>query len=198
MKKILLLLADGFEIFEASAFIDVFGWNLVEGDGTTTLYSCALDKKVLTTTFNQKFMVDFLLDEIDVMDFDALAVPGGFEEFGFYQEAFDDRFLGTIQKFHRNQKYIGSICTGAIPIAKSGVLKGRYGTTYHLNPLRQYMLSDLGVRVIEQPIVEDGGIITSYNPSTAVDVALTLLERLTSWENAREVRRLMGFDRAKE
>ena len=32
MKKVLLLLANGFEIFEASVFIDVIGWNLVEGD----------------------------------------------------------------------------------------------------------------------------------------------------------------------
>ena len=32
MKKVLLLLADGFETFEASVFIDVIGWNLVEGD----------------------------------------------------------------------------------------------------------------------------------------------------------------------
>ena len=34
MKKVLLLLADGFEIYEASVFIDVIGWNLVEGDNT--------------------------------------------------------------------------------------------------------------------------------------------------------------------
>ncbi len=35
MKKVLLLLADGFEVFEASVFIDVMGWNLVEVDGST-------------------------------------------------------------------------------------------------------------------------------------------------------------------
>lgn len=32
MKKVLLLLAKGFESFEASVFIDVIGWNLVDGD----------------------------------------------------------------------------------------------------------------------------------------------------------------------
>lgn len=35
MKNILLLLAKGFETYEASVFIDVFGWNLTEGDRTT-------------------------------------------------------------------------------------------------------------------------------------------------------------------
>jgi 4-methyl-5(b-hydroxyethyl)-thiazole monophosphate biosynthesis len=35
LKKVLLLLSGGFEVYEASAFIDVMGWNLVDGDGTT-------------------------------------------------------------------------------------------------------------------------------------------------------------------
>lgn len=35
MKKILLLLANGFEAVEASVFTDVLGWNKWEGDGTT-------------------------------------------------------------------------------------------------------------------------------------------------------------------
>jgi len=42
MKRVLLLLADGFETSEASVFIDVIGWNLVDGDGSTELFSCGL------------------------------------------------------------------------------------------------------------------------------------------------------------
>jgi 4-methyl-5(b-hydroxyethyl)-thiazole monophosphate biosynthesis len=193
MKKILLLLADGFEIFEASAFIDVMGWNLLEGDGNTRLYSCSLDNRMLTSSFNQKFVVDYLLSEVDLKGFDALAIPGGFEEFGFYTEAFDDRFLSTIRQFHDGKKPVASICTGAIPLAKSGIMKGKLGTTYNMNPLRQNMLAELGVTLAQQPIVEDGGIITSYNPSTAVEVALKLLERLTDRPNADKIRELMGF-----
>ncbi len=45
MKKVLLLLADGFEIFEASVFIDVIGWNHVEGDRNTELFTCGLKKR---------------------------------------------------------------------------------------------------------------------------------------------------------
>jgi len=40
MKKVLMLLADGFETFEASVFIDVIGRNLVEGDKSTELFTC--------------------------------------------------------------------------------------------------------------------------------------------------------------
>jgi len=46
MKKVLLLLAEGFETFEASVFIDIIGWNLVDGDGTTQLFSCGLTRRL--------------------------------------------------------------------------------------------------------------------------------------------------------
>jgi 4-methyl-5(b-hydroxyethyl)-thiazole monophosphate biosynthesis len=55
-------------------------------------------------------------------------------------------------------------------------------------------LKGFGVKVINQPIVLDNNMITSWNPSTAVDVALLLLEHLTSKNNADKVRQLMGFD----
>ncbi|WP_235615640.1 hypothetical protein [Brevibacillus reuszeri] len=52
----------------------------------------------------------------------------------------------------------------------------------------------MGATVIpDQSIVIDNNIITSYNPSTAFDVAFNLLESLTSRENTDNVKRLMGF-----
>jgi len=77
-------------------------------------------------------------------------------------------------------------------LAKSGVLKGKNGTTYR-SAVRREALKSFGVNVLDQPIVLDDQLITSWNPSTAVDVALLLLELLTSKENAEKVRQLMGF-----
>jgi len=37
LKKVCLLLPNGFESAEASVFKDVFGWNQAEGDGSTEL-----------------------------------------------------------------------------------------------------------------------------------------------------------------
>jgi len=192
MKKVLLLLADGFEIYEASAFIDVIGWNLIEGDKSTQLFTCAL-KKEIKSTFNQRFIVDFTVDEINPEDYAALAIPGGFEEYGFYKDAYHPDFLELIRNFENQQKTIASICTGALPIAESNILKNRKGTTYNLNPVKQNALRNKFVIVLNQPIVEDGNIITSWNPSTAMDVAFLLLEKLTSKENCNNVKRLMGF-----
>lgn len=193
MKKILLLLAEGFETYEASVFIDVMGWNRMEGDGTTVLESCGFTKEV-NTSFGQKAIADHLIDEIVVADYDALAIPGGFEEFGFYDQAYDEKFLSIIRDFHTQNKPIAAVCVASLPVGKSGILNGKKGTTYNQNPLRQQALRDFGAEVLQQPVVETEKIITSLNPSTAMAVAYRLLEMLTSKENTDKVKKLMGFN----
>ena len=193
MKKVLLLLANGFEIYEASVFIDVIGWNLTDGDGTTELFTCAINKEI-KSTFNQRFIVDYTIDEIKVDEFDALAVPGGFVEYNFYEEAYSENFLNLIREFHAKDKIIASVCVGALPLGKSGILKGKNATTYNKkNGIRQNTLKEFGANVLNQPIVIDGNIITSWNPSTGIDVALKLLELLTSKEKSDYIREIMGF-----
>lgn len=193
MKKVLLLLAEGFEIYEASAFIDVIGWNLAAGDGSTQLFSCGLKKEV-KSTFNQRILVDYMIDEINPDEFDALAIPGGFKEYNFYEDAYNEKFLDVIRTFNSKNKIIASICTGAFPIAKSGALMGRRGTTYNKNPIRHETLKSLGVDVLNEPIVVDKNVITSWNPSTAMDVAFKLLENLTSDKKAKAIKNIMGFE----
>lgn len=185
---------EGFEIFEASAFIDVIGWNLVDGDHSTELFTCGLKKEV-KSTFNQRFVVDYLIEDIDVKSFDALAVPGGFEEYDFYKDAYDEKSLDLVRMFKDENKIIASICVGALILGKNGVLLGKKGTTYNKKPIRQETLRGFGVNVLNEPIVIDDNIITSWNPSTAIDVALILLEMLTSKQNADYIRWMMGFER---
>ncbi|WP_319479647.1 DJ-1/PfpI family protein [uncultured Draconibacterium sp.] len=191
MKKVLLLLANGFEFFEASVFIDVMGWNMEEGDCSTKLYVCGATKEI-KSAFDHILIADYLIDEVDVSEFDALAIPGGFEVYDFYKDAYSDKFLHMIREFRANDKIIASICAGALPLGKSGILKGKNGTTYR-SDVRREALKNFGVNVLDQPIVIDDNMITSWNPSTAAGVAFLLLEMLTTQENAEKVKQLMGF-----
>ena len=81
-----------------------------------------------------------------------------------------------------------------MPVGKSGILNGKNGTTYNM-AIRRDALQEFGVNVINEPIVIDDNIITSWNPSTAVDVAFLLLENLTSKDNVNHIKHLMGFDK---
>ena len=191
MKKILLLLANGFETYDASVIIDVIGWNYTDGDKSTKLISCGLTKEVVST-FDQKFLVDHLDSEINANDFDALAIPGGFEEYGFYEDAYSDSFIRIIRDFNLLNKWIASICVGALPLGKSGILASKKATTYN-SQIRRNALKGFEAEVVNQPVVMDGNIITSWNPASAIEVAFLLLEKLTNKDNANYIRRLMGF-----
>ena len=139
MKNVLLLLANGYETYEASVFIDIIGWNLIDGDKSTKLFSCGLKKEV-SSSFNQKCIVDYLVDDINVDDYDALAIPGGFEEFEFYKEAYDEKFLNVIRNFQKQNKLIASICVAALSLGKSGILNGRFATPYNKKAIRKNRL----------------------------------------------------------
>jgi protein deglycase len=192
-KKVLVFLAKAFETMEFSVFIDVLGWARIDYGHNLFVDTCGFTEKVLST-FNVPVIVDKTIEEIIVDEYDALAIPGGFGEFGFYEEAYDERFLKLIKEFNAKGKIIATVCSGAMPLGKSGVLKNRKGTTYHLKDAYwQIKLKEFGVNVVNEPIVVDGNIITSYCPETAPYVAFELLKMLTSEEDMVVIKKAMGF-----
>ena len=179
---------------EFSVFIDIMGWAREEEKVNVEVVTCGFNKTVIST-FGVPIIMDMLVDDIDVNDYDALAIPGGFQEYGFREEAFDTKTLELIRKFNFQNKPIASICVAAFALAKSGILNGRKATTYHLlNGASQKELALYeGIIVINEPIVIDGNIITSYNPQTACGVAFKLLEMLSIKEKVDSIKRMMGF-----
>ena len=192
-KKILVFLAKAFETMEFSVFIDILGWARVDYGHNLFVETCGFTEKVIST-FNIPVIVDKTIGEINVDEYEALAIPGGFREFGFYEEAYDERLLKLIKEFNAKGKIIATVCTGAFPLGKSGVLKNRKATTYHLNNgYKQKELKEFGVNVVNEPIVVDSNIITSYCPETAPNVAFELLKMLTSEEEMAVIKKAMGF-----
>jgi len=191
--RVLLFLAKGFETMEFSVFVDVMGWARSDYGCDIWVDTCGFQKQVIST-FGVPVTVDKTMDEICPDDYVALAIPGGFEDFGFYEEAYDPRLSQLIRTFHAQNKPIASVCVGALALAKSGILTGKRATTYHLQGGgRQRQLAEFGVEVVNRPVVETEGIITSYCPRTAPDVAFLLLEKLAGGEMARTVRAAMGY-----
>ncbi|MFH2130019.1 MAG: DJ-1/PfpI family protein, partial [bacterium] len=131
MKQVLLLLLKGTEIFEAAAFYDVIGWTRFHGLEPVNVVTAALENET-QCTFGLTVKPDILVSEVKVDSFDALAIPGGFADFGFYEHAYSDAVSQLINDFENGNKIIASICVGALPVANSGVLKNRHATTYHL------------------------------------------------------------------
>ena len=186
--KILLFVPKGYEILEFSTLFDVLAWAEDLGYGTKVV-TCGFQKQV-TGAFGVSLSVDTLVGDINSDDYDALAVPGGFEEYGYYQDVFNDSFLNIIREFHNKNKIIASVCVGSLSLGKSGVLAGKKATTYGR---RQKELSAFGVNISDGPVVIDGNIITSSCPGTASTVAFKFLEMLTDNEKMEHVKTAMGF-----
>jgi 4-methyl-5(b-hydroxyethyl)-thiazole monophosphate biosynthesis len=192
-KKVLLFLAQGFEEYEAGVFTDVIGWSRVIGTEPVDMITTGLRPEIKCKwNFNVRPEIEF--DKINSKDYDALAIPGGFEDAGFYEDVFDERFLNLIREFNKDGKIIAAVCAAAIPVGKSGVLKGRDATTYDLSDgCRRKQLADYGANVQNLHIVIDKNIITSTGPATGLDVSFALLEMLTSIENVNVVKKNMRF-----
>ena len=192
--NVLLLCLKAFETMEFSVFIDVLGWARDEMGCEINVTTCGFQKQV-TSTFGVPIIMDTCIDDVCVDDYDAIAIPGGFQEYGFREEAFHEKTSKLICEFYRQDKPIATVCVAAFALAKSGILYGKKATTYHmLDGARQKELASYeGVTVINEPVVVDGKIITSYCPKTAVEVAFKLLELLTDELVTNTIKEMMGY-----
>jgi len=191
MKRVLLLLANGFEPMEASCFTDILGWADIDGSENIELVSVGL-RSPLKATFGFSVIPDKLLSEIDIETFDALAIPGGFEENGFYEDAYCEEFLDVIRHFEMLGKTIATVCVASLPLGKAGIINNRRAAIYHsVGGTRKEELEEFGAIFVDKPVVKDKNLITSTGPGTGIEVAFELLAELTSEENSKHIRSLM-------
>ena len=191
MKRVLLLIAQGVEPLEMSAITDVLGWANLIGDDEIRVLDAGFQKEI-KTTFGLNLSLNHTVKNLDLNGFDALAIPGGFEPAGFYEDALSEPFLQVIRHFHQAQKPIASVCVSSLALGAAGVLEGKRATVYHQkNGIRKQQLENSGAIFVDQALVCDNNIITSTGPGTAIEVAFALLARITSIENANKVREKM-------
>lgn len=190
-KQVLILLSNGFEVMEAGCFTEVFGWASIYGDIQFDQLSIGLRSPV-KTTFGFDVLPEKLLPEINAEDFDALVIPGGFGDAGFYEEALSEQFLDVVRNFHQRKAPIAAVCVSSLSLAAAGVLNGRKAAIYHqIGGMRKAELESHGAIFVDSPLVIDGHLMTSTGPGTGVELALKLLEVLSTPEFALEIRERM-------
>ncbi|MDO4582426.1 MAG: DJ-1/PfpI family protein [Bacillota bacterium] len=193
MKRVLLLLPRGFETLEAAAFADVFGWDGVCGSKSTRLHSAAAAPRV-ETSFGHSVNAELLWTEVEVGDFDALALPGGFARYGYYDICRDQAALALLRDFTAAGKPLAAVCTAALVWAAAGIVSERRVAIYGGEQgrwLRQ--LADAGALACDRRLCVDGRLISGSAPSSAPYVALKLLEMLTGADNAAAIAAMTGY-----
>ncbi|MDM8546756.1 DJ-1 family glyoxalase III [Candidatus Venteria ishoeyi] len=166
--NVLVPLAQGCEELEAVTIIDLLRR---AGIKVTT---AGLDDKAVKASRGVVLIPDTTLDAVMDTAFDMVVLPGGLPGADFLNA--DPRIHQLLQAAIANHKTVAAICAAPKVLADAGLLQHKKATSYP-GVLNKMGLSD--TQYIDVPVVEDGQVITSRGPGTAMDFALTLIERLT-------------------
>jgi transcriptional regulator GlxA family with amidase domain len=127
-----------------------------------------------------------------------LVVPGGGwvarnEQAGTYAEYLRGAIPAAIADRHGRGTIVASVCTGALLLARAGILEGRPAVTHHaaLDDLRDH---GVDIRPGERWI-DAGDVLTAGGVTSGLDLALHLLERFRDAEVAGAAARLLEHQR---
>ncbi|MGD2118419.1 MAG: DJ-1/PfpI family protein [Chromatiales bacterium] len=176
MGRVLVPLAQGCEELEAVTIIDLLRRAGIE------VVSASLDDQVITASRGVKLVADVSLDEVLDEDFDMIVLPGGLPGADHLDN--DPRIHSLLKRMQADGKYTAAICAAPKVLANAGLLEGKQATGY---PGIIDKMSLTQTQVLETPVVTDGLLVTSRGPGTAMDFALTLIEKLEGIEKRQAV-----------
>ena len=174
----IVFLASGFEEIETATVVDVLRRCGVQVTIT------GLEPHAITGAHGMKFVSDTLIDDVAVKDFDAVVIPGGSP--GYLNLRKDYRVLSMVKEAFYSNKLVAAICAAPAVLSDAGILRNRNCTIY---PGMEEELEKGGGKPRKDLVVEDGNIVTSQGPATALLFALRLAERLVDKKTADTVRK---------
>ena len=167
-KRIAILAEEDFEDSELMeplrAMKDAGARVLIVGSGSKKSYK----GKRGTTTIR----VDVSADRVKAEDFDAIIVPGGYapDKMRLHQPMID-----LVRKANSLGKVVAAICHGPQLLISADIVRGRRLTSW---PSIAVDLRNAGANWVDNPLVQDGNIITSRKPSDLPKFNKTIIESL--------------------
>lgn len=174
MKTALVPLANGSEELEAVTVLNILRRAGIEA------VSASLDGHPIRGSRGTVLIPDISLDDALTRRFDMVVLPGG--QPGTNNLKADARIIKLVQRMAADDCFVCAVCAAPSVLATAGLLDGKRATGFPGS-------LDAFPKVLRQPqaVVEDGKLITSRGPGTAMDFALTLVERLAGKAKRDEV-----------
>jgi protease I len=119
-------------------------------------------------------LVDRLVSEASVDEFDGLVLPGG--TVNPDKLRLDKSAVSFVRDFVESKKPVAAICHGPWTLVEAGVVAGRTLTSY---PSIRTDLRNAGAHVVDEEVVVDGNLITSRSPRDLPAFCSTLIKQLT-------------------
>ena len=177
-----IILFDGFDELDAIAPYEVLRTAAELGAPIDVTLVGAHGPAAITASHKARIFVE----RGPSVDADMLIVPGGgyFHGSGIRTELELRELPRVVAAAHARGAIVGSVCTGAMLLAATGITAGRRMTTHHL------AIEDLrasGAEIVDGRFVDDGDIVSAGGVTSGIDLALHLVERFAGARIAGEV-----------
>lgn len=198
-RNVAILLFDGVEVLDFAGPYEVFSRTRLQPGVASRrsdesapfrVFTVARTRDHVAATGGLRVVPDHAFG--DVPRVDLLVVPGGFGT----RPLLDDRAtLDWIGRVANAAQYVTSVCTGALLLAKAGLLRDRRATTHWGSHDLLASLEPTLTVERERRVVHDG-IITSAGVAAGIDMALSVVELLHGKDVADETAKYIEFPRA--
>ncbi|MGL5087080.1 MAG: DJ-1 family glyoxalase III [Clostridium sp.] len=163
MKKVAVLLAEGFETIEALTVVDILRRAEVCCD---TFSLGALD---VCSSHNIVVRADKMLEDNNLDEYCCIVIPGGMPGAKNLKE--DSRVIELLKDFNSKNKLICALCAGPIALAEAGIIEGTDITCY---PGFEKQLGNCNYK--DELVVSFENIITGKGPAATIDFSFEILK----------------------
>ena len=178
--KAYILLAEGFEVIEALATIDV----MQRGGIECVRVAIGNELSVKSSHNIVECRADLLLRDADLSDGTALILPGGNP--GYINLGQSEQVREWVRRYYDEGRVVAAICGAPTVLALSEVARGSRITCH--SSVREQMGD---YEVVGGSVVEDGNLITGAGAGVSVEFALTVAARLTNEQTLARIKRGM-------
>jgi transcriptional regulator GlxA family with amidase domain len=173
MQTVIILIFDGVELLDFAGPYEVFSaCGKGEDEYLYQVRTASPDGQPIRAANGLVVVPDMAF--ADVGQPDVLIVPGGN---GVYPLKDDPALHRLIQAQVAAERQTLSVCTGALLLAKAGVLAGKPATTYHTRFERLVEYDPTITPRVGERWVDNGTVITSAGVSAGIDASLYLIAR---------------------
>lgn len=189
-RHVQVLVFDGVEVLDFAGPFEVFAvTGLRTGPAPFQVETVGLSKSPVRARGGLEVRPSTSID--DATRCDVLILPGGF---GTRREMYNTSLLEWIRRQVESADAVLSVCTGALLLARAGLLDGLDATTHHV-AFDELSQASPSTRVLRGArFVDNGHIVTSAGISAGIDASLHVVAKLLGHAVAAETAEYMEYD----
>ncbi|HDR8065680.1 DJ-1/PfpI family protein [Bacillus thuringiensis] len=178
------------EVLDFAGPFEVFSVTEVNEEKPFTVYTVSENGEMITARNGLKVQPDYSIENLPLVD--ILIIPGGLGAREY--EIKNEIVIKWIRQQMKEVKLMTSVCTGALLLAKAGLLEGLKATT-HWASIEKFKNEFQNVEVIENvKFVDEGHIITSAGISAGINMAFHIVKNLLGVHVAEDTAKRMEYD----